>query len=248
MARRTSAGENTASIRRSRRIACRIRGEIAETSRMGERNNRPQPIRSQIRHEPRENYQRNLDEVSVHTTDTETAEENEEGTQEEGAVNENSQEERERRCIEDRYVQVGENEPRRGRRREGRPERNGEYNRTNDESEQDNDAEKERMILYGREMLRRQNERDRAAHEHARNKKERKRERRSNEERQELEEAIRQSRHENRLRQARLKIPRKYQEEDIFPNGKILREIANLRELVTKGRDGGRRQLEEAIE
>ncbi|XP_026442051.1 splicing regulatory glutamine/lysine-rich protein 1-like [Papaver somniferum] len=226
MARRTSAGENATPIRRSRRIAGRRRGEIAETSRMGERNKRPQPIRFQIQQEPRENDQRNLDEVSVHTTDTDTAEENEEGTQQERAVgenednmtigelrqqladerrreeelranltrqndelrvenqrlkekrsqsrsrttragsrssrsttrrsrsehgdniqgqfmdnslddnfqvNENSQDERERNRIEDRYIQVGEDELRRRHRREGRLERNGEYNRMHDE-------------------------------------------------------------------------------------------------------------------
>ncbi|XP_026381199.1 actin cytoskeleton-regulatory complex protein pan1-like [Papaver somniferum] len=94
-------------------------------------------------------------------------------------------------------------------------------------------------------MLRKQNERDIATQEHAINEMERQRERRGDEERQELEEAIRQSRHENTFRKARLKRPRQ-QQEDIFLNSEILREIAELRELVTKGKDGGRRQLEEA--
>ncbi|XP_026442834.1 pre-mRNA-splicing factor 38B-like [Papaver somniferum] len=249
MVRQASAGENATPIRRSRRIAGRRRGEIAETLRMGERNNRSQPIRSQIQQEPRENDQRNYDEISVHTTNTDTVEENEEMTHEEGEVgeieenmtigelrqrladerrrkeelranltrqndelreknqrlqekrsrsrsritrvssrsrisrstsrrsrsehkdntqvqfvdndpddtfqvNENSQEESERNQLEDRYVQVGKNEPRRGRRREGRLERNGEYNRMHDEEQRENDAEHARMILHGREMLR----------------------------------------------------------------------------------------------
>ncbi|XP_026431862.1 uncharacterized protein LOC113329106 [Papaver somniferum] len=43
-----------------------------------------------------------------------------------------------------------------------------------------------------------------------------------------------------------MKIPRQ-QQEDAFPNGELLREIAELRELVSRGKDGGKRQLEEAI-
>ncbi|XP_026460045.1 pre-mRNA-splicing factor 38B-like [Papaver somniferum] len=213
---------------------------------MGERNNRSQPIRSQIQQEPRENDQRNYDEQSVHTTDIDTAEENEERTHEEEAVgetednmtigelrqrladerrreeelranltrqndelreenqrlqeqrsqsrsrktrassksrtsrsttrrsrsehgdntqvqfvdndsddtfqvNENSQEERERSRIEDRYVKVGEDEPRQGHRREGRLEQNRGYNHMHYEEQRENNAEQSRMILHGRE-------------------------------------------------------------------------------------------------
>ncbi|XP_026384600.1 uncharacterized protein LOC113280158 [Papaver somniferum] len=38
------------------------------------------------------------------------------------------------------------------------------------------------------------------------------------------------------------------QKENPFSNGEILREIKELRELMEKGKDGGRRQLQEAIE
>ncbi|XP_026437240.1 trichohyalin-like [Papaver somniferum] len=162
-------------------------------------------------------------------------------------VGDNLQEERECNSMEDRYVQVDENEPRQRRRREGRPGGDEEYNRMQDESEQVNDAEQSRMILHGREMLRQQRERDNAAQEHARNERERRRRRREDAEQQELEEVVRQSIQENRLRQARFKRPMQ-QQENPFPNNKIMREITELRESMEKGKDGGRRQLEEAIE
>lgn len=88
MARQTYAGEDPTPIRRSRRITGRRRAEIPETSRMGARNNRSRPIRSQIHQDPREDTPIHYDAVSMHNTDTNNAEEEEERPQEERVVEE----------------------------------------------------------------------------------------------------------------------------------------------------------------
>ncbi|XP_026385194.1 uncharacterized protein LOC113280829 [Papaver somniferum] len=66
-------------------------------------------------------------------------------------------------------------------------------------------------------------------------------------EEREVQEAMRQNRHNNRVRQARLKRPM-HQDTDQIMNKKILRELAEVRVMMTTRRDGGRRQLDEAIE
>ncbi|XP_026440593.1 uncharacterized protein LOC113339561 [Papaver somniferum] len=58
---------------------------------------------------------------------------------------------------------------------------------------------------------------------------------------------MRQNRHENRVRQARLKRTMQQDTYQIM-NEQILRELAEVREMMTAGRDGSRRQLDEAIE
>ncbi|XP_026384566.1 trichohyalin-like [Papaver somniferum] len=62
-----------------------------------------------------------------------------------------------------------------------------------------------------------------------------------------IQEAIHQNNHENRLRQARLKRP---MPEDIYQSFSedILKEMAELREMMTAKRNGGKRKLEEAVE
>lgn len=74
---------------------------------------------------------------------------------------------------------------------------------------------------------------------------ERRRRRRDAEDEKEMQEAIRQNRHENRVIQARLKKP---MPQDQVMNKQILRELAKMREMMTTRREGGRRQLDEAIE
>ncbi|XP_026443775.1 uncharacterized protein LOC113343895 [Papaver somniferum] len=63
----------------------------------------------------------------------------------------------------------------------------------------------------------------------------------------EIKEVVRQNMHDNRVRQARLKRPM-HQDADQIMSGEILRELAEMREMMTTRRDGGRRQLDEAIE
>ncbi|XP_026459190.1 uncharacterized protein LOC113359832 [Papaver somniferum] len=63
----------------------------------------------------------------------------------------------------------------------------------------------------------------------------------------EIQEVVRQNRHDNRVRQARLKRPMQQDAYQLMSE-EILRELVEMREMMTLRRDGGRRQLDEAIE
>ncbi|XP_026417340.1 trichohyalin-like [Papaver somniferum] len=106
MARQANPGELVTPIRKSRRIAGRRRGEIAESSRIGERNNQRQQIRFQIQQVQEANDRIDYDHVSVHTADTDTTDEDEQGTGDGGLIEKNEEnmttEELRQRLIEER--------------------------------------------------------------------------------------------------------------------------------------------------
>ncbi|XP_026384080.1 trichohyalin-like [Papaver somniferum] len=346
-------------VRRSKRIAGRRRSEIAESSRMGERDNPQQQVNNPAQQEPVQNNTTDYDRVSVHTSQTDSTEENAHRTEEgrfiEGddedmkiaelrqrLADERRREEEERVNLmrlnnelreenirlqekksrnqpptDDRYVQHGEDHRMQEDNRDNRYEQRVE--RYQDEQR---DPEQGRMILHGRQVLRDQCEREAeveryiAEQNHAHVERERRRrirqeieerefqdvvrennhdnlvrrcevhrtlpnqtmdneeeQRRTRwhksemirdqhdqveqddrerqgrmgdvEEEREMQEAIRQNRHDNRVMQARLKRP---MQQDQVMNEQILGELAEMREMMTTRRDGGRRQLDEEIE
>ncbi|XP_026431412.1 L-type lectin-domain containing receptor kinase IX.1-like [Papaver somniferum] len=101
-------------------------------------------------------------------------------------------------------------------------------------------------------MLRNQYDRDDEAERHnaaqmyERDERERRKRRRDEAEEREIQEAMRQNRHDNR-RQARLKRPMQQDAYQIMREEK-LRELEEMIEMMTARRDGGRRQLDEALE
>ncbi|XP_026379641.1 uncharacterized protein LOC113274479 [Papaver somniferum] len=97
---------------------------------------------------------------------------------------------------------------------------------------------------YAREQ---EEERNNIVRERARLERERCRRKRKETEEREIEEAIRQNNHENRLRQAILKRHMQ-QDLDQTMSEEILREMTELREMMTARKNSGRRQLEEAVE
>ncbi|XP_026416886.1 trichohyalin-like [Papaver somniferum] len=101
MVRQNSVEGHAVTVRRSRRIAGRRRSEIAESSKMGERNNQENQVHHPIQRvlEPEENQVRHpiqrahvqdnvidYDRVSVHTSQTDSTEEDEQRTGEGGLI------------------------------------------------------------------------------------------------------------------------------------------------------------------
>ncbi|XP_026384981.1 trichohyalin-like [Papaver somniferum] len=116
--------------------------------------------------------------------------------------------------VDDRYVQQGEEHRAIKGNRGNRRERQGERYRVHHNQDEEDDEEQGRMILHGREMLRNQRKREEEeernldAQAYARHERDRRRRRRREEaEEREIQEVVRQNRHDNRVRKARLKRP-----------------------------------------
>ncbi|XP_026440556.1 golgin subfamily A member 6-like protein 22 [Papaver somniferum] len=133
----------------------------------------------------------------------------------------------------DRYEQPREHHHRRENQRIDMYQNAGERHHHNEE----HGPEQGRSLLYDREMLRDQYARE---GEEERNNQVRERERAENGRRRrireetgeiEIQEAIRQNNHENRLRQARLKIHMQYNLDQSMSE-EILKEMAELREMM----------------
>ncbi|XP_026440513.1 trichohyalin-like [Papaver somniferum] len=155
-------------------------------------------------------------------------------------LDDNLQDQREARRMEqrleyDRHEQPREHHRRREYQRIDRYQNAGEYHRIRHERDnnEEHDPEHKIIILHGREMLRDQyaredeEERNNELHERERDERERRRRRREEIEEREIQEAMRQNNRENRLRQARLKRPMRYYLDQSMSE-EILKEIAEL--------------------
>ncbi|XP_026415984.1 apical junction molecule-like [Papaver somniferum] len=153
----------------------------------------------------------------------------------------------ERRFVDDRYEYPRQGNRTRARLRNNRQESPGERHGTQyDQESEENYPEQGIMILQGREMLRNQYEQEEEA-DRARADRERRRRRREDVEEREIQEDMRQNNRDNRIIQAILKRPM-HQDLDQTMSENILREMAEIREMMMARKYDGRRNLDEAIE
>ncbi|XP_026431948.1 trichohyalin-like [Papaver somniferum] len=152
-------------------------------------------------------------------------------------VGDNLQDQRDNKSIEyDRYDQPCEHHRRQEGQRNKKCQNAGERYRTHYESDNDeeNDPEQGGILLHGREILRdkyareEEDEINNAIRERMRDERERRRRRREEAEEREIQEAMRQNNHENRLRQEILKRPMR-QDLDQNMSEDILKEMVELR-------------------